>query len=216
MLDAPIRRAIDPALDAIGAAVARRGITANQVTVAGGVVGGLACLAVMADWLVLALFLLALNRLADGIDGAVARAHAARHDGAKPTDFGGYLDIVVDFLFYGAFVFAFAVRDPSAALAAAFLILAFVATGTTFLAYAILAAKQGVGAPSGHKNKALHYIGGLTEGTETLALFVAILLVPDWFGPLAWAFGTLCWITAATRIQAAWDHYGRPPGGEAT
>ena len=51
--------------------------------------------------------------------------------------------------------------------------------------------------------KSLYYIGGLTEGTETIALFIAICLFPDAFPWLAWGFGALCWITTAARIAAA-------------
>ena len=77
------------------------------------------------------------NRVCDGLDGAVARS-------AGGTDLGAYLDITLDFLFYSAVPFAFAVADPANAMAAAFLIFSFVGTGSSFLAFAIIAQKRGI------------------------------------------------------------------------
>ena len=101
MLDAAVRKLIDPPLNAAGRALARVGLTANAVTMTG--LGlGLASAALIAQGAFLAaLGILLLSRLADGLDGAVARATVR-------TDFGGYLDIASDFLFYGAVPFAFA------------------------------------------------------------------------------------------------------------
>jgi phosphatidylglycerophosphate synthase len=195
MLDARLRRLIDPSLDRIGAAIGRRGIGADAVTLAGFAVGVASFPALAAQVYGLALALILLNRVMDGLDGAVAR-----HAGA--TDFGGYLDIVCDFLFYSGVVFFFAVGRPEQALPAAFLIFSFVGTGSSFLAYAVFAAKRGI-TTSIRGTKSLYYIGGLTEGTETIALFIAICLFPDAFPWLAWGFGALCWITTAARVTAA-------------
>ena len=143
-----------------------------------------------------ALIAIAINRLLDGLDGAVAR-HAGK------TDFGGYLDIVCDFIFYSAVVFGFALARPvENALAAAFLILSFVGTGSSFLAYAILAAKHGM-TTTLRGSKAIYYLGGLTEGAETILFFAAICLLPHLFPVLAVIFGALCWVTTVTRILAA-------------
>jgi phosphatidylglycerophosphate synthase len=142
------------------------------------------------------LTLILLNRLADGLDGAVARR-------TRLTDFGGYLDILCDFIFYAAVAFGFALGRPENAIAAAFLMLSFVGTGTSFLAYAIMAAKRQVTTDL-RGAKSLYYIGGLTEGTETIAVFVAFCLFPGAFAPLAYVFGALCWLTTASRIATAW------------
>jgi phosphatidylglycerophosphate synthase len=77
-------------------------------------------------------------------------------------------------------------------------------TGSSFLAFAIMAAKRGLSTElSGRKS--LYYIGGLTEGTETIAAFVLACLWPAWFPLIAWVFGALCWLTTATRVAAAWQ-----------
>jgi len=114
---------------------------------------------------------------------------------------------VLDFIFYSAVPFGFAIGHPEAALPAAFLIFSFVGTGASFLAYAILAAKRGITTEL-RGRKAIYYLGGLTEGAETIALFAAICLWPAWFGPLAWLFGAACWLTTAARISAAVRSFG--------
>ena len=195
MLDPLMRRVIDPPLERAGHWLARSGLTANAVTWLGFAIG-LAAIGALAFQLYgLALLLILANRIADGLDGAVARQRG-------PSDLGGYLDIVFDFLFYSGAVFGFALGRPEDALAAAFLIFSFVGTGSSFLAYAILAAKRGLTTDL-RGRKSLYYLGGLTEGSETIALLVAICLFPGAFAWLATAFGLLCWITTAGRIAAA-------------
>src|SRR5215468_4943002 len=200
MLDAYMRPIIDPPLDRIGRKLAGAGIAANTVTVAGFVVGLLAIPCLAAQWYGPALAAILLNRLADGLDGAVAR-HTSL------TDFGGYLDIVCDFIVYSGIPFGFALARAENALPAAFLILSFVGTGSSFLAYAILAAKRGL-ATEARGRKSLYYLGGLTEGTETLLLFAAVCLFPDAFPVLAYIFGALCWLTTAVRMATARRSFG--------
>ncbi|WP_207478320.1 CDP-alcohol phosphatidyltransferase family protein [Arenibaculum pallidiluteum] len=195
MLDAAARRLIDPPLARAAAVLAGLGIGANALTIAGFALGllGAGALAVQAYGAGLALILA--NRLMDGLDGAVARRAGA-------TDLGGYLDIVCDFVFYNAVVFGFAAGHPEQAIAAAFLMLSFTGTGTSFLAFAALAAKRNLSTEA-RGRKSLYYLGGLTEGTETILLFVAICLFPAAFPWLAWGFGALCWATTGARVAAA-------------
>ncbi|MFO1068493.1 MAG: CDP-alcohol phosphatidyltransferase family protein [Geminicoccaceae bacterium] len=196
MFDAALRPLIDPPLDRLAGAVDRLGIGANAITVGGFIVGVAAAVLVALDQHLLALAGLLANRALDGLDGAVARRRGI-------TDFGGYLDIVLDFLFYAGFVFAFAVADPGRnALAAAFLILAFVGTGSSFLAFAIMAARRGI-ETSARGKKSLYYLGGLTEGTETIGVFVLFCLLPAWFAAIAVLFGILCCLTTVSRILEA-------------
>ncbi|MCB9947338.1 MAG: CDP-alcohol phosphatidyltransferase family protein [Rhodospirillaceae bacterium] len=196
MLDPILRPLIDKPLDRIGARLARAGVPADTVTLAGFVVGlgAMAAMAGQSYWTALAL--IGLNRLLDGLDGAVAR------QGAGSSDFGGYLDIVLDFIVYSGVVFAFALGRPDHGVAAAFLVFSFVGTGSSFLAYAIMAAKRGI--TSGmHGHKSLYFLGGLTEGTETALVMAAICLAPGWFDWIAVGFGAACWLTTLGRILAA-------------
>ncbi|MFP4273771.1 MAG: CDP-alcohol phosphatidyltransferase family protein [Paracoccaceae bacterium] len=196
MLDAAMRRLIDPPLDRMGRWLAARGITADQVTLSGAALGLAAAALIWAGWPGPALLPLLLSRLADGLDGAVARQNGR-------TDFGGFLDIASDFLFYGAVPLAFVLADPAAnGAAGAFLLAAFYFNGTSFLGYAILAAKRGMETDA-QGIKSLYFSNGLLEGTETILFFVALCLLPGQFAPLAWIFGALCYATALLRIHAA-------------
>lgn len=197
MLDSRLRRLTDPPLALAARRMAALGITANQVTVTGFLVGLLVLPALACHLYGLAAVVILLNRLADGLDGAVARFRGSS------SDAGGFLDIVCDFLFYAAVPFGFALADPANGQAAAFVIFSFVGTGSSFLAYAIMAAKRGL-STSLRGQKSLYYLGGLTEGGETVAFLLAICLFPQSFQPLSWLFGGLCWITTASRILAGW------------
>lgn len=196
MLDRAARQIIDPPLTQMGQALANRGVSANAVTAFGLVLGLLAALAIWAGAFAAALVLVLLSRLADGLDGAVARA-------TRKTDFGGYLDIAADFLFYGAVPLAFVLFDPTTnGAAGAFLLTAFYVNGTSFLGFAILAEKRGI-ETSAQGQKSLYYSNGILEGTETIVFFVILCLFPAIFAPLGWVFGALCFVTAGLRIRAA-------------
>ena len=196
MLDAAARKLIDPPLNAIGKKLGASGVTADSVTLVGLGLGLSAALLIALGWVGAGLVALLASRLADGLDGAVARA-------TQKTDFGGYLDIACDFLFYGAIPFAFVVMDPSAnAVAGAWLLTSFYFNGTSFLGYAILAEKRGIETDA-QGVKSLYYSNGLLEGTETIIFFVLLCLLPAYFAPLAWVFGALCFATATLRLIAA-------------
>lgn len=200
MLDRAARRLVDPILEDLAARAARRRLSANQITVAGFGAGLAAIAAIALGAYSLGLGLLLLNRLADGVDGCLARRFG-------PTDLGGYLDIVLDFIIYSGAAFAFALAMPDQAVAAAFLIFSFMGTGSSFLAFAIFAAKRKPDA--GHQEgKGFYYLGGITEGTETILLFVFICLLPQYFAAAAYVFGGLCWLTTIGRIGAAVQRLG--------
>lgn len=197
MLDAVARRLIDPPLGRLGRRLAGLGVGADAVSVAGFVLGLLAAAAVALGAPALGLALFLLNRLADGLDGAVAR-HTAL------TDRGGFLDIVFDFIVYAAMVCGFALLDPAAnALAAACLLFAFMGTGSSFLAFAIMAGRRGLVTEARGK-KSLYYLGGLTEGSETIAFLALACLLPAAFPILAWVFSAMCWLTTGARIATGW------------
>jgi phosphatidylglycerophosphate synthase len=196
MLDTRMRRLIDPPLTGAGQWLARRGVSANAVSLAGLAFGLLMAAMLAAGLGALALVPLAFSRLADGLDGAVARATGA-------TDFGGYLDILCDFVFYGAIPLAFVVRDPSAnGLAGAFLLASFYVNGASFLGFAILAEKRGLETRE-QGEKSLYFSAGLLEGAETILFFALLCLVPGAFAPLAFVFGALCFATALSRMMLA-------------
>jgi len=196
MLDALVRPWIDPALRAIGRRLAASGATADAVTLYGLGIGLGAAIAIGLRHYVVGLLLIAVSRLLDGLDGAIARASAA-------TDRGGYLDILCDYVFYAAIPLGFACADSAPnALAASALLASFLLTGTSFLAFATLAAKRGL-QTSARGNKSFFYSFGVMEGTETIAFFVAMTLWPGRFPAFAWSAAVLCVLTALQRTVLA-------------
>ena len=195
MFDAALRPYVDRVTDPVGRWCAARGISASMVTVFGFACGLAAALAVVMGMMLVAFVLILLNRFCDGLDGAVARATA-------PTDFGGFLDIVFDFIFYAMVPFGFALYDPANALAACFLVVSFFGTAVSFLAFAVMAERRRISSRE-RGVKSFYYLGGLTEGGETIILLLAMTVMPQWFVYFAFGFGTLCSITAASRILEA-------------
>ncbi|MCE9991679.1 CDP-alcohol phosphatidyltransferase family protein [Enterobacter asburiae] len=197
MFDKHLHPRLKPALNQIAAALDKPCITPDGLTLAGFAVGVLALPFLALGWYTAALVAIVINRLLDGLDGALARRRGL-------SDAGGFLDIALDFLFYALVPFGFALAMPGEnALAAAWLLFAFIGTGSSFLAFAALAAKHDIDNP-GYAHKSFYYIGGLTEGTETIVMFVLCCLFPAYFVWFAWVFGALCWLTTATRI---WSGY---------
>ena len=203
MLDRVLLRATRTLLERVACRIAAAGISAEAVSWAGFVIGLAAVPLIVAGANGWALACIAGNRIADGLDGAIARL-------GTPTDRGAFLDIALDFLFYSAIPLAFAIADPQAnALAAATLIYAFVGTGSSFLTFAVLAAKRGL-ASTAYPGKGFYYLGGLTEASETVAVFAAMCLWPNGFAELAYGFAALCALTTATRIHAGLRQFGKP------
>lgn len=197
MLDRLAIAALKPGLDRAAALLVRAGIGADAVTWAGFALGIAAAAAITQRQFGVGLALLLASRVADGLDGAVARQ-------TQPTDRGAFLDVTLDFLFYASIPLAFALADPAAnALAAAVLLAAFIGTGSGFLAYAVMAERRRL-ASKVFPAKGIFYLGGLTEATETIVCFVLMCLWPAHFASFAYGFAVLCGVTIATRLFAGW------------
>ena len=195
MLDPFFMRLLREPLARGGAKAVERGLAANQITWAGFGVGILGAVAIAFGYYGIAIILLALNRIADGLDGAVARIKG-------PTDYGAYLDIVLDFMVYTAVAGSFAIADAHNVIPAVALVTAFMGTGATFLTFAVIAAGRGL-VTEARGAKSFFYVGGLTEGSETIIFFLFALLFPDSFPELAWLFAAMCAITIWQRITEA-------------
>jgi phosphatidylglycerophosphate synthase len=197
MLDRAAQALIAPALQRGAGWLVARGVGADAVTLSGFGLGLAAATAIALGRPLAGLALLLASRLCDGLDGAVARL-------TRPTDRGAFLDIALDFAFYASIPLAFAIANQAAnALAAAVLLTSFIGTGSSFLAFAVMAERRGI-SNLALPDKGLYYLGGLTEATETLACFVAMCLWPQWFAPLAFGFAGLCAITWLARLHAGW------------
>ena len=201
MLDGWARNRIDPGISLLAKAFARAGVRANAVTLAGLALGLAAAGLIAFGHFLPGLVMILASRLCDGLDGAVARIHGK-------TDFGGYLDIVLDFAFYGAVPLGFIMFDPSAnAVAGGFLLLAFYVNGASFLAYAVMAERRELETDA-RGDKSLFFTTGLAEATETLIVFVLMCLFPAWFPVLAYAFAAVTAYTTLSRIVLAAREFG--------
>jgi phosphatidylglycerophosphate synthase len=196
MFDGVIRKKINPTLDRYGQAIASRGISANTVTLTGCAIGLAAAYLIAWHFFVTGALLIMISRICDGLDGAVAKVNGK-------TDFGGFLDIVLDFAFYGAVPLGFAFANPAAnAIPAAVLIFSFYINGASFLAYAVMAQKRSM-STNARGDKSLFFATGLAEATETIAFFLISCIGPIWFPFLAWGFAAVCFYTAVSRIVLA-------------
>ncbi|MDZ7938128.1 MAG: CDP-alcohol phosphatidyltransferase family protein [Rhodoferax sp.] len=200
MLDRYATALIRPPIAATARVLVRVGLGANTITLIGFSIGLVAAFLIANGAYLAGASAIFLSRLCDGLDGAVARLTQA-------TDAGGFLDIALDFLFYASIPLAFAIGNPAEhALPAAVLLAAFIGTGSSFLAFAVLAAKRGL-QDLATPGKSFYFLGGLTEATETLAFFVAMCIWPEHFAVLAYAFAALCGITIVTRIWWGWKAF---------
>ena len=197
MLDRAAIALLKPVLERIARVLVRAGIGADGITLFGFALGLGAAAAIANGSPIGGLALLLASRLMDGLDGAVARL-------TRPTDRGAFLDIALDFLFYASIPLAFAVADPAAhALPAAVLLAAFIGTGSSFLAFAVLAERRGLKSED-YPQKGIYYLGGLTEATETLLCFVLMCLWPTHFAVWAYGFAVLCALTTTMRLLGGW------------
>ena len=204
MLDRRATALIQPAVDAVARRLVRGGIGASQITAVGLVIGLFAAFLIANGAYLTGATAIFISRTCDALDGAVARL-------TQPTDSGGFLDIAFDFLFYASIPLAFAISHPlQNALPAAVLLAAFVGTGSSFLACAVIATKRGM-LNVDYPNKSFYFLGGLTEATETLAFFAAMCFWPEFFPELAYTFSALCLITIVTRIGWGWHAFQDAP-----
>ncbi len=200
MFDSKLRRLIDPPLNRIAAWLASSGVSPNTVTIFGASLGLGAALAISQQQFALGLLLILINRIFDGLDGAVARIKGA-------TEWGGYLDTLADFMFYVSIPVSFGLADHANLLPALLLAASFTLTAVSFLGLAAIAARRG-DADGAHGAKAFIYSTGLMEGGETIAFFILFCLFPGYFPMLAMVFAALCMLTVAQRIALAAKTFG--------
>jgi phosphatidylglycerophosphate synthase len=193
MLDRYSLQLLSPRLESIARLLAQKGVKADHITISGFFVGMAGAAAISLRYYFLGLLLILLNRLGDGLDGPLARMTGS-------TDRGAFLDITLDFIFYSAVVVGFALAEPANnALAATILIFSFIGTGSTFLAYAIMAERRSI-TNLKLPQKGFYYLGGIAEGTETILFLILFCLFPSLFSLFAWIFALLCMLATTIRI----------------
>lgn len=193
MLDQRARALYAPAIGRVAAGAAGAGLSAGAVTAAGLAVGIGACVAAALGAWGIALGLWLANRTLDGLDGAIARR-------TRPSDLGGMLDFLADFVVYAGFVVAVAIAVPDARLAATALLAAYLLNNVALLSFASLIERRGL--PLGDE-RSLRLTSGLTEGTETILAYATICLLPTHAATIAWIFAAMVMITVGQRIALA-------------
>lgn len=205
MLDRSVRAVLARPLDATAAALDRPGITPDGLTLAGLVLGFASAVAAALQlwWLALALWLI--SRIADGLDGTLARRRrrAAEAEGAEPASShaGGFLDITADFVVYGATVVGVAC-GASAQFDAPWwpfllVLLAYYVNGTAFLAFSSIAERAGRTLDDG---RSLSFLGRIAEGTETIVVHSLWLILPFWSWQIAIVWALFVAVSAVQRI----------------
>jgi phosphatidylglycerophosphate synthase len=179
-----------------------QGVHPNAITIIACGVGIAAAVAVWQQAYAPALALWLLNRVLDGLDGTVARLMN------KQSDFGGYLDIVLDTVVYAAIPVGLALGMSTNAvyLALAFLLASFYINGASWMYLAALLEKRNNGATARGELTTVTMPGGLIEGTETIVFYTLFLLFPGALVPLFVVMGALVLVTAAQRVVWAVRH----------
>ena len=189
MFDAAFRSKLEEPLDRVAGHMSDRGVPSNAVTAVGLVIGIGACFAIAYERWWLGLILWILNRLADGIDGPIARRRG-------PTELGGFFDIMADFSIYGGVLIAIAIALPETRLAALVTLFAYYLSGSSFLAFSSLATKREVEGDG----RSLVFPAGIAEGSETIAAYIVILAFPQYAEPMLWVWAALVYITLLQRF----------------
>lgn len=199
MLDEPLRKWVDPLYTKAADALAWRDIRPSRVIIAGFLLSIAAFPAIVFGHYIVALVLIASGRSVDGLGGAVRRQ-------TRATDLGDFLDISLEYIYCAAIPFAFALADPSRALAACFFVFAFTVSAATFLAYSKFATKRGIDVKVGGV-KGVSHLAGLTDGAEAFIAFTIVCIHPEWFGIVAYVFGIICFVSAGFRFAAAFSDF---------
>jgi phosphatidylglycerophosphate synthase len=177
----------------------------NQITIIGFFFGIVMCFLIFIHSYFLAILFLFLNRLCDGLDGVMARQ-------TSPSPLGAYLDIILDFIIYAAFVLVFSLQNEINLLTGVFLLFSYICTGTTFLTQAIIQpqldySQQDHDDVKDEIPKSFIYASGLIEGSETIFFMFICLILPKAFPILGFLFGMLCLITAIARVIIFYKKY---------
>ena len=183
MFDDYLRRHLDGPLVRFATLIDRPWVTADRLTAAGLILGLGSAAAAAATWWWLSLALWLISRLADGLDGPVARLRRCRDPDRSDAGAGGFFDITADFLVYGSTVVGVSVGANTAYGAPwwpfLLVLLAYYVNGTAFLAFSSIAERSRRTLDDG---RSLSFLGGLAEGAETIVVHGLWLI----FSAVAW------------------------------
>jgi len=200
MFDEPFRARFATASRPVASWLARTGVTPNQVTLAAFVLGIAAATLVAVGFPHTGLALWLTSRVADGLDGAVARAADAT------SAFGGFLDITLDMAAYAAMVAGFAIAHPALGVAWIAVLAGYVIVITTTLALSDLARAGGQMVSA--TDRTFQFTPGLTEAGETNVMYAIWIFLPDHLPFLVWVWAAALFATGVQRTYLAWRMLG--------
>ena len=136
----------------------------------------------------------ALNRLADGLDGTLARAQN------RQTDWGGYLDILTDYLIYGLVPVVLVAADPQEShwLFLAILLVSYYVNTASWMYLSAILEKRNAGAAHRGEQTTITMPPALIGGTETIAAYFVFLL---WPAQLGWWMGIMAGLVFVAAVQ---------------
>lgn len=195
MIDRKLRKVLFRTFDELARSVDHPRISPDLITLLGFITGLAGAFSAWQRSWFLALILWLFSRIADGIDGALARTRVA--SGAPRNSAGGYLDIMADFTIYGSFVVGVAHGSGGNYLPFIFVLLAYYLNGTSFLAFSAIGEKEGIRIED---DRSLSFIHGIAEATETIIVHSAWCIFPTSAAKIASVWAGVVFISATLRF----------------
>ena len=177
-------------------------ITANQMTILGLVLGLASAVCFAVHLPVAGMLLWGLNRVADGLDGTLARL------GNKQSDFGGFLDLVCDLVVYAAIPVGLTVQASSGGPAqtdrawlalSGLLAVFYVNIGSLFYLSALIQKQQQAG--SSPRVTSVPFPSALIEGFETVVFYTLFMAFPRYLVGLFTVFSLGCVVNIIQRFN---------------
>lgn len=193
MIDDMMRKTKDVVLEPVVKLIGDN-ISPMAITLSAGAIGLIAALAGWQGSYTIGLVFWLGNRFLDGLDGAVARARG------KQSDFGGYIDTLVDFAMYTIIPFGLVMHDPQMdrLIVLAFLFGTFYINAAAFLYLSAILERRNQGAKQGGELTSITMPRGIIEGTEAIIIFCLFFLLPK---HLTLLLGILGILVIATTVQ---------------
>jgi phosphatidylglycerophosphate synthase len=182
-------------------------LSPNFVTLAAFIPGIVSVILILQGKLNAALVCWILNRVLDGVDGTLARVNG------KQSDFGGFLDLILDFIIYAAiptalFFYAAQQQKPAeiilSGLSLAILLGSFYVNTVSWMMPSVLIEKK---FQSSEKLTSIEMPSSLIEGMETIVFYCLFMLFPGYLKELFWFMSGLIWISILHKVFWVWRKF---------
>ena len=194
MVDNIVRKTKEQVLTPV--AYTLQSVNPHWVTVMATILGVAAAIAGWQQAYALGLGLWLLSRLADGLDGTLARIRN------QQTDLGSYLDILSDTLIWAIVPFGLALGQPTPLIfvGLVLLLIGIYLNSASWMYLAALLEKRQQGALANGEMTTVTIPTGLMEGTETVLMYSAFFIFPNLLFPLFMLMAGLALLTVLIRL----------------